>query len=370
MTIKVLEISPYEPPVSGWTMRIKLLRRVIQERGGRCEILDVGPSRKLERPDCVAVLNGWDYLVKVLRFSRQGFTIHGHINAEYFRGLLLTLAAFVIARLCGNRCVLTFHAGVDQPFLSGWRRIALWPFFWTVFSLADAVVCNSAAVQRVVQGYRQALRVVPVPAFSKQYLEYRKVRFDAALEAFIKNHSPLVSTYVCFRDGFYLDVLLRAMERLARTRPNIGLVIVGTGERVDEFKQEIGRRNLNSHIYLAGDAAHDAFMTLLAASAVHLRTPTTDGVSATVLEALALRIPVVASGNGTRPAQAITYDANDDRDLADKVSWTLEHRAEVVAALATFIVKDTAKTEVDVILGVDSLQDKEIAQAASREACS
>lgn len=368
--MKVLEISPYEPPVSGWTMRIKLLRRVIQERGGRCEILDVGPSRKIERPDCVPVLSGWDYLIKVLRFSRSGFTIHGHINAEYFRGLLLTLAAFLIARIFGNRCVLTFHAGIDQPYLRGWQRIALWPFFWLVFSLADAVICNSEAVKKVVNRYRKELLVVPLQAFSQQYLEYQTVPFDAALSEFIQGHAPLVTTYVCFRDGFYLEVLLRAMERLARTRPNIGLVIVGTGERADEIKQEIGRLHLNSHIYLAGDASHDAFMTLLAASAVHLRTPTTDGVSATLLEALALRIPVVASENGTRPGQAITYDANDDRDLADKVSWTLEHRAEVAASLATFTLKDTAKTEVDVILGVDSLEEKKIVQAPSRETCS
>lgn len=368
--MKVLEISPYEPPVSGWTMRIKLLRRVIQERGGRCEILDVGPSRQMERPDCVTVLNGWDYLVKVVRFSRSGFTIHGHINAEYFRGLLLTLAAFLIARVCRNRCVLTFHAGIDQPFLSGWRRIALWPFFWTAFSLADAVICNSEAVKQVVHRYRKERLVVPVQAFSRQYLEYQTVPFEAALSEFIQGHEPLVTTYVCFRDGFYLEVLLGAMARLVRTRPNIGLVMVGTGERADEIKQEIARLHLTSHIFLAGDAAHDAFMTLLAASAVHLRTPTTDGVSATVLEALALRIPVVASDNGTRPEQAITYDANDAGDLAEKINWTLEHRAEVAASLATFSIKDTAKAEVDVIFGIASLAVKEIVQAASRETCS
>jgi len=101
--MKVLEISPHEPPVSGWTMRVKLLRRVIRERGGKCEILDIGPSRRLKRADCVSVLHGWDYFLKVLNFVRRGFIVHSHINAEYFRGLLLALAACFITRLFGNR---------------------------------------------------------------------------------------------------------------------------------------------------------------------------------------------------------------------------------------------------------------------------
>lgn len=368
--MKVLEICPFEPPVSGWTMRVKLLRRVIQERGGRCEILDVGPSRKIQRADCVAVLSGWDYLAKVVRFCRQGYTVHGHINAEYFRGLLLTVAAFSLARWFGNRCVLTFHAGIDQPFFHGWRSVVLWPFFWLVLWLADAVICNSARVKELLRRrYCKSRNVVPVQAFSQQYLEYRKTKFDAALERFIGGHSPLMTTYVCFRDGFYLEVLLRAMTRLVGSRKNIGLVMIGTGERAEQFRQEIVRLNLDSHIFLAGDAPHDAFMTLLAASDVHVRTPTTDGVSATVLEALALAIPVVASENGTRPAQAITYNATDDGELADKIAWTLEHRAEVAASLATFTVKDTAKIEVDVLLGVEAVEEKEMLSAASRESC-
>lgn len=96
MSLKILEIFPYEPPASGWVKRIKLLRTVIESRAGQCEILDIGPGRKLQRPDCIPVMNGFDYLAKARKFAKQDYTFHCHINGEYFRGILLAIAAFAI----------------------------------------------------------------------------------------------------------------------------------------------------------------------------------------------------------------------------------------------------------------------------------
>jgi CRISPR/Cas system-associated endonuclease Cas1 len=65
-------------------------------------------------------------------------------------------------------------------------------------------------------------------------------------------------------------------------------------------------------------------------SALYLRTPITDGVASSVLEALTLGVPVVACENGTRPQGVITYPATDAAVLAQQVEHVLDHRAEVV----------------------------------------
>ena len=90
-------------------------------------------------------------------------------------------------------------------------------------------------------------------------------------------------------------------------------------------------------------------MTMLTRTAVHLRTPVTDGVSATVLEALSLRVPVVASDNGTRPAGVTTYPATDAQRMADALDQVVRHRDE--HRPPAIPVADTAAVEVDLLLG-------------------
>jgi glycosyltransferase involved in cell wall biosynthesis len=322
------------------------VRRRIEERGGECEILDIGPSRKLVRPQCIPVVSGWDYLAKLFGFARAGFAFHCHINGEYFRGLLLALAACLIGRMHGRRCVTTFHAGTDQPFFSGWWVPVTDPLFRVIFALSQAVICNNQAVKLVLNRYTREEKVFPVPAFSIQYLSYQPVEFNDDLRRFMSTHAPLLSTYLCFRAGFFLEVVIEAVGHLVKTWPNLGLVIVGTGARTEEFVREIERLGLKSHFFLAGDMQHDGLMTLLSRTTVHLRTPVTDGVSATVLQALALGVPVVASENGTRPPSVVTYRPTDARHLAERMGSVLTHREEIISSIECPRITDTVEQEV------------------------
>jgi glycosyltransferase involved in cell wall biosynthesis len=349
--MKILEICPYEPPASGWVMRLKLLRRVVRERGGVCEVLDIGPSRKLVRPDCISVIDARDFLTKLIHFAKQRYIFHCHVNGEYFRGLTLALAACVIGRVFRNRCVVTFHAGTTQPFLAGWKMYALDPLFRVIFFLAHAVVCNSESVRQLLSRYASAVKIFPIQAFSVQYLQYHQAELEPGLGHWTNVRSPVLSTYLCFRDGFFLDVVIDALRRLVKSWPDLGLVIVGTGEGRAHFEQAIQALGLTQHVFIAGDMGHDAFMTLLSKTRVHLRTPITDGVSATVLEALSLRVPVVASENGIRPQSVITYRADDPAHLADRLEWVLRHHAQIAEAITTSSVPDTATMEVDLLAG-------------------
>jgi hypothetical protein len=64
------------------------------------------------------------------------------------------------------------------------------------------------------------------------------------------------------------------------------------------------------------------------------------------LESLALGVPVVACENGTRPADVVTYPATDPERLAASVEHVIAHRAEVVATVGRFNVRDTLADEV------------------------
>src|SRR5205085_10394950 len=113
--------------------------------------------------------------------------------------------------------------------------------------------------------------------FSIQYLAYREVDLEDTVERFLGEHEPILSTYVCFRDGFFIDTMIDAMAKLPSRWPGLGLVIVGTGPEQESLERQVATLGLGRHVLFAGDLGHDAFMTLLRRSAVHLRTPVTDG---------------------------------------------------------------------------------------------
>jgi hypothetical protein len=76
---------------------------------------------------------------------------------------------------------------------------------------------------------------------------------------------------------------------------------------------------------------HDQFLTPLSRLFACLRTPVCDGVAASVLELLTLGIPVVASGNGGRPAGVITYDGMNSGEMVAKLGHVAENCDRVKA---------------------------------------
>jgi glycosyltransferase involved in cell wall biosynthesis len=122
----------------------------------------------------------------------------------------------------------------------------------------------------------------------------------------------------------------------------------GVGESV---QARIDHHQLQSHICLVDDLDHDAFLTALTRSTLYLRTPITDGVASSVLESLALGVPVVACQNGTRPPGVPTYTADNADEMAAQLEYVIANRAEVVEAMGRFEVPDTLVDEVAVLTG-------------------
>jgi glycosyltransferase involved in cell wall biosynthesis len=82
-------------------------------------------------------------------------------------------------------------------------------------------------------------------------------------------------------------------------------------------------------LLLLGNLTHDEFLTLLTRSSAYLRSPACDGVAASVLEALALGVPVVASENGRRPAKVLTYRDEDAADMYAKMVYLMKNYGEI-----------------------------------------
>jgi hypothetical protein len=74
-------------------------------------------------------------------------------------------------------------------------------------------------------------------------------------------------------------------------------------------------------------------------------------VAASVLESLALGIPVVASENGRRPEGVITYEDADPVDMVAKLNFVRENYDRVKAGLHLENAEDNVGHMVDWLVG-------------------
>jgi len=281
--------------------------------------------------------------------------VHAHTNGDSWKGLLLAIGTEIIALAGGRRPVLTFHAGAVQRYFPIRHAPWLAPLFWLAFLIPRQIICNNQAVKdRIVKYGVPAAKIAVIPAFTREYLEYVETPPPPELLEFFGRYPQVLFSYLRMRPLFFPLVLVDAMARIAAERDDTGLVICGGmshGEPalLERVQSRIAEHGLSGRICFVEDLDHDAFLTALSRSAIYVRTPITDGVASSVLESLALGIPVVGCENGTRPAGVLTYPPEDAAQLARLVTDTLANRASVVAGLARFPLPDTLPAEVQIL---------------------
>jgi glycosyltransferase involved in cell wall biosynthesis len=354
---RILEVTSYPPPRAGWGIRVEFLKKRLEREGHECVVINIGTSRNIPSTEYETVMGGADFVRKVWRYCRRGFVVHAHANGDALKGLLLALTAEVLALLAGRRCYLTFHAGVIQRFFPRHRGWAYVPLFWLLFTIPRRIICNSDAVAACIAGYGISRRkIAAIPAFSRQYLEYTPAVLPAQVEEFLARYGRVVFTYVRMRPLFYPTTLIDGMAAVMKRDPDVGLMICGMAGHADEgvqpaFEAAIARHQVGDRLCLLDDLDHDAFLTVLQRSSLYLRTPITDGVASSVLEALALGVPVVACENGTRPAGVVTYPASDAEAMSAAVEQVLARRAGSAAEATRLEVPDTLVDEIAVLTG-------------------
>jgi glycosyltransferase involved in cell wall biosynthesis len=225
------------------------------------------------------------------------------------------------------------------------------PLYGLAFAIPEKIICNSDVVKRKIETYGvSGDKVVPIPAFSRQYLEYIPTILPKELEDFLRNRNPIVVSYFFLRPEFFVDSLMESLGRVAVELQDLGVVLIGGDTHSEALDVTIARNSLQQYVYQAGDLSHDQFMTLVSKAHFFIRTPQKDGVSSSVLEALSLRIPVIASENGARPSGVITYRAGDANDLARRLldAWKSYHtvRSQTVSPP----VQDTVEEEAALLL--------------------
>jgi glycosyltransferase involved in cell wall biosynthesis len=357
---KILQIGNYPPPMCGWAIQLKLVTEELRRRGHICEVLKINEGRQIKSSEYVDVQGATDYLKKTWRYALRGYRLNVHVNGMSKKGYGLALAAAIAGRLVGRPALVSFHGGLSQDFFPRHDN-SLWHWaFYTLFRLAGQVACDSEPIQDAIVQYGiERDKVQSIATFSPQYMQFTAVALPDDVERFLKRHAQLFLSYVSFRPEYRLDVLRQGM-RLHRSRfPGAGFIWLGFPAKelpaAEEFVRDWSNEERNS-LLLLGNLTHDQFLTLLRQCLVYLRTPACDGVAASVLESLALGVPVVASENGRRPLGVVTYKDTDAADMAEKLRYVVEHLDEVKSRVHLDTSDDNVGRMADWLAGEPSVE--------------
>ena len=330
---KILQIGNYPPPMCGWAIQTKLVTDELRRRGHICQVLKINENRFIKDPAYIDVQGGFDYLFKILRYGFAGYRLNVHVNGQSKKGYVLALIAVLVGRLTLHPARVTFHGGLSQAYFPRPDNSHLRWAFALLFHLAGGIACDDDFVKQAVADHGvPPHKIAAIETFSPQYLSFQPATLSEEIETFIKTHGPVFFCYVSFRPEYRLSVLREAMCRFRQYHPNAGFIWLGFPDRELPRAQDfVGKWSSEEQqsLLLLGNLAHDKFLTLLSRCFACIRTPACDGVAASVLEALAMGIPVVASENGRRPQGTLTYTETSASDLCDKLLFLLENDSDI-----------------------------------------
>ncbi len=334
---KILQIGNYPPPMCGWAIQLKLVTEELRRRGHTCEVLKINEGRQIPSSDYVDVQSGPDYLRKIWRYALSGYRLNVHVNGMSKKGYWLAMAAALTGRILARPALITFHGGLSQDYFPRYDNgIAHWAFYF-LFVLAGAIACDSEPIKGAIERYGiNSAKIETIATFSPQYLKFASVNQPDEVEDFFRRRHPVILSYVSFRPEYRLDTLRAGMSLYRREQPEAGFIWLGFPEK----EMVAARQSVQdwvpeekASLLLLGNLTHDQFLTLLSRCFISLRTPACDGVAASVLESLALAVPVVASENGRRPPGVVTYSDTDAADMCEKLIYVTRNYPQVKANL-------------------------------------
>jgi glycosyltransferase involved in cell wall biosynthesis len=135
------------------------------------------------------------------------------------------------------------------------------------------------------------------------------------------------------------DVILKAFSILQTKQQDFELVIVGSGSQLLNLKKIAKDLDIEEKVIFTGRISNADLPSYLQNAEIYISMPTTEGVSASLFEAMATKCyPIVSDIEGNKSwinnrenGQLVPVDNHET--LADEMLWAIQNRAQVKEAV-------------------------------------
>jgi glycosyltransferase involved in cell wall biosynthesis len=199
----------------------------------------------------------------------------------------------IISKIFRNKKI--YHM---QHLFFNFEKIPLIKFF---FNQYDRIFCVSHAVadELIRVGVNPERIIINYLGLFGDYEKSEKDRIELRKKYNIPNEAIVLSCIAFDKPVKGVDVLLKAFKILLEENNQIHLVIIGIDPKVSTLYKLSNKLGLSSHVHWVGIT--DYAIKTLSISDVYIQPSLREGLSFAIVEAMALRLPVVASKTGGIP---------------------------------------------------------------------
>ena len=189
-------------------------------------------------------------------------------------------------------------------FLSSAEQITAWPWNrWLFGPACDGLICVS---DMVAKKNRLLRRGRPVSATCGAVdLDALDVQFDRQrirAELGVPDGAKLIGVVARLQAHRRFDLLLDALGRIVREKPDVRLVLIGRGTHADRVvRRPASEMGLEANVIFAGYRVDDYAELLGAMDLFTFLVPGSDGTCRALLQAAALGLPLVGTRRGAIP---------------------------------------------------------------------
>ena len=127
------------------------------------------------------------------------------------------------------------------------------------------------------------------------------------VDAFMGDHAPIILAVGRLSPEKQFGKLISSFEEFKRGFPKAGLVIAGEGSQRESLNHRVFELGLEEHVLLAGYCPN--IPSIMSRSSLLVISSSTEGLTFTLLEAMALRLPIISTSVGEIP-EVLQYGEN------------------------------------------------------------
>lgn len=223
----------------------------------------------------------------LINVYREAFKLTKANNYDVIHGFFIVPSGFLVALLPGKEIKVISGLGTDVHTLG--QKLIIQKLYRYIFKNTNGVIYNTPSMKnRLNQLQAKNLEYIPTP-LNRQIFKLYSTLPGTPHFAFV---GRLVKT-----KG--VEILLKAFRKVLNDLPKAKLVIIGDGPEKAEMLKFILKNKLQKSIQLVGVLSSSEISTILKNSYALLLPSFREGTPASVLEAMSVGRPIVATKVGS-----------------------------------------------------------------------